>query len=65
MVWELSTSGVALTSDFIAGFCGETEAAHQDTVSLLRRVKYNAVYCFPYSMRQVGSKDLIWPRWLI
>ncbi|XP_067674131.1 mitochondrial tRNA methylthiotransferase CDK5RAP1-like [Haliotis asinina] len=44
--------GVALTSDFIAGFCGETEAAHHDTLDLIRRVQYNFAYCFPYSMRQ-------------
>ncbi|CAG5135950.1 unnamed protein product [Candidula unifasciata] len=44
--------GVALSSDFIAGFCGETEPAHQDTLSLMDTVKYNFVYCFPYSMRQ-------------
>ncbi|XP_071112860.1 mitochondrial tRNA methylthiotransferase CDK5RAP1-like isoform X1 [Haliotis cracherodii] len=44
--------GVALTSDFIAGFCGETEAAHHDTLDLIRQVKYNFAYCFPYSMRQ-------------
>ena len=25
--------GVALSSDFIAGFCGETEADHEDTMS--------------------------------
>ena len=48
------TAGVALTSDFIAGFCGETEEAHLQTVALLRNVKYHRVYCFPYSMRQVG-----------
>lgn len=44
--------GVALTSDFIAGFCGETEAAHQDTVSLIRKVKYHTVYCYPFSKRE-------------
>lgn len=43
---------VALSSDFIAGFCGETEADHQDTVSLIRDVQYNFAFCFPYSMRQ-------------
>ncbi|KAL8579579.1 CDK5 regulatory subunit associated protein 1 [Nucella lapillus] len=43
---------VALTSDFIAGFCGETEADHQDTLSLIRHVRYNFAFCFPYSMRQ-------------
>ena len=32
--------GVAISSDFIAGFCGETEEEHGDTVSLMRLVKY-------------------------
>jgi len=45
---------VSLSSDFIAGFCGETEADHQMTVDLISRVGYNFVYCFPYSMRQVS-----------
>ncbi|CAL1548924.1 unnamed protein product, partial [Lymnaea stagnalis] len=44
--------GVSLSSDFIAGFCGETEEAHQDTLSLIDIVKYNYAFCFPYSMRQ-------------
>ncbi|XP_013408131.1 CDK5 regulatory subunit-associated protein 1 [Lingula anatina] len=44
--------GVSLTSDFIAGFCGETEEAHEDTLSLLRLAKYDFVWAFPYSMRQ-------------
>ena len=43
---------VSLSSDFIAGFCGETESDHKMTLDLIRRVKYNFVYCFPYSMRQ-------------
>lgn len=50
----LSISDIAMSSDFIAGFCGETEAAHEETVSLMREVKYNVAYCFPYSMRQVS-----------
>ncbi|XP_053396427.1 mitochondrial tRNA methylthiotransferase CDK5RAP1-like isoform X2 [Mercenaria mercenaria] len=44
--------GVALTSDFICGFCGETEEAHQQSIKLIRDVKYSMVFCFPYSMRQ-------------
>ena len=52
--WQfLFISDIALSSDFIAGFCGETEAAHEETLSLMREVKYNVAYCFPYSMRQV------------
>ncbi|KAG8147521.1 putative CDK5 regulatory subunit associated protein [Naja naja] len=41
-----------LTSDFIAGFCGETEADHLQTLSLLREVGYNFAYIFAYSQRQ-------------
>uniref|UniRef100_A0A8D0HJL4 Mitochondrial tRNA methylthiotransferase CDK5RAP1 n=1 Tax=Sphenodon punctatus TaxID=8508 RepID=A0A8D0HJL4_SPHPU len=44
--------GVSLSSDFIAGFCGETEEDHQQTVSLLREVRYSAGFLFAYSMRQ-------------
>lgn len=31
---------VGLSSDFISGFCGETEEEHKDTISLLREVRY-------------------------
>ncbi|NWV93002.1 CK5P1 protein, partial [Machaerirhynchus nigripectus] len=47
-----SIPGVILSSDFIAGFCGETEEDHQQTVSLLREVRYNVGFLFAYSMRQ-------------
>ena len=43
--------GVALSSDFIAGFCGETEEEHDDTVSLMRLVKYEHAFMFAYSLR--------------
>ncbi|CAG2254208.1 CDK5 regulatory subunit-associated protein 1,CDK5RAP1-like protein,tRNA-2-methylthio-N(6)-dimethylallyladenosine synthase [Mytilus edulis] len=46
---------VYLSSDFIAGFCEETELEHEDTVSLMKEVKYHVVYSFPYSMRQKTS----------
>ena len=52
--------GVSLSSDFIAGFCGETEADHQMTLDLIRRVNFNFVFCFPYSMRQVGQPHRCW-----
>lgn len=42
---------VSLTSDFIAGFCGETEQAHQNTLSLIREIGYSFCFVFPYSMR--------------
>ena len=44
--------GVAISSDFIAGFCGETEEEHEDTVSLIRQVKYESAFMFAYSMRE-------------
>ncbi|XP_063139213.1 mitochondrial tRNA methylthiotransferase CDK5RAP1 isoform X3 [Rattus norvegicus] len=44
--------GVGLSSDFITGFCGETEDDHLQTVSLLREVQYNTGFLFAYSMRQ-------------
>ncbi|NWX57687.1 CK5P1 protein, partial [Promerops cafer] len=47
-----SIPGVSLSSDFITGFCGETEEDHQQTVSLLREVRYNVGFLFAYSMRQ-------------
>ncbi|XP_064529854.1 mitochondrial tRNA methylthiotransferase CDK5RAP1 [Pseudopipra pipra] len=47
-----SIPGVSLSSDFITGFCGETEEDHQQTMSLLREVRYNVGFLFAYSMRQ-------------
>lgn len=42
---------VALSSDVIAGFCGETEAEHADTLSLMEQVAYDQAFMFAYSMR--------------
>ncbi|NP_001265096.1 mitochondrial tRNA methylthiotransferase CDK5RAP1 isoform c [Homo sapiens] len=50
-----SIPGVSLSSDFIAGFCGETEEDHVQTVSLLREVQYNMGFLFAYSMRQTRA----------
>ena len=44
---------VTLSSDFIAGFCGETEADHEETLSLMKLVRFDAAYLFAYSMRKV------------
>ncbi|XP_004512089.1 CDK5RAP1-like protein isoform X2 [Cicer arietinum] len=43
---------VALSSDFISGFCGETEEDHSDTLSLVKEVGYDMAYMFAYSMRE-------------
>jgi len=47
--------GVELTSDFIVGFPGETEADFEDTLDLARRVGFSAAYVFMYSPR-AGTK---------
>lgn len=40
-----------ISSDMITGFCSETEEEHQDTLSLMKEVKYDFSYMFFYSER--------------
>ncbi len=47
-----SLPDVSLSSDFICGFCGETDEEFQDTLTLMETVNYNVAYLFAYSMRE-------------
>jgi len=42
---------IALSSDMIVGFPGETEEDFQDTLSLVERVRFHSLYAFKYSER--------------
>ena len=43
--------GVELAGDFIVGFPGETDAEFEDTLALLREVRFQQAYLFKYSPR--------------
>jgi len=44
--------GVCLSGDMIAGFCGEAEEDFEQTLSLIRQVKYTNLFTFAYSLRE-------------
>jgi tRNA-2-methylthio-N6-dimethylallyladenosine synthase len=43
--------GISITTDIILGFPGESEEHFQETLSLLRAVKFDALFAFKYSPR--------------
>ena len=43
--------GCAITTDIITGFCDETDSEHNDTVTLMKEVKWNFSYMYKYSER--------------
>jgi tRNA-2-methylthio-N6-dimethylallyladenosine synthase len=42
---------IALSTDMIVGFAGETDAAFEETLSLTARVRYHSMFSFKYSPR--------------
>jgi tRNA-2-methylthio-N6-dimethylallyladenosine synthase len=43
--------GISLSTDVIVGFCGESEAAFESTLELLRDVRFDQVFAAAYSPR--------------
>ena len=48
---EILGERCGLSTDMITGFCSETEAEHQETLSLMETVKFDFAYMFTYSER--------------
>jgi tRNA-2-methylthio-N6-dimethylallyladenosine synthase len=52
---------VAVSSDFIVGFCGETEEAFQRTCDLVRTAGFKNSFIFKYSPRPGTKADELYP----
>jgi tRNA-2-methylthio-N6-dimethylallyladenosine synthase len=52
--------GVAVSSDFIVGFCGETEASFERTKGLVERSRFKNSFIFKYSARQGTKADQLY-----
>ena len=53
--------GIALSTDIIVGFPGETEAEFKATVEILRRVGYDEIFAFSFSPRPQTVAAKIYP----
>jgi len=52
--------GIAITTDVMVGFPGETESQFEETLDLFERVRFDGAYTFIYS-RRPGTKASDWP----
>lgn len=44
---------IALSTDILTGFCGETDADHELTLQLMRDVRFDSAFMFAYSERDL------------
>src|SRR4051812_26063286 len=49
----------AVSSDFIVGFCGETDASFEKSVRLVERARFKNSFIFKYSARQGTKADTL------
>jgi len=52
--------GCAITTDIIAGFPGETEQEHQETLAFVKEISFARMHVFPFSSR-AGTKAAAMP----
>lgn len=53
---------VAITTDIIVGFPGETQDDFDDTLSLIRKVRYDSLFVFNYSDRPLAPSRKFTPK---
>ena len=51
--------GAAVSSDFIVGFCGETEASFEKSIALVERSRFKNSFIFKYSPRTGTKADTL------
>jgi tRNA-2-methylthio-N6-dimethylallyladenosine synthase len=44
---------IALSTDLLTGFCGETDADHHATLALMRELRFDSAFMFAYSERDL------------
>jgi tRNA-2-methylthio-N6-dimethylallyladenosine synthase len=49
---RLANPSIAITTDIIVGFPGETEEDFEDTLDLVKKVKFDSAFTFLYSIRK-------------
>jgi tRNA-2-methylthio-N6-dimethylallyladenosine synthase len=52
---RIKNPGIAISSDFIVGFPGETSADFEKTLNLIKTVEYDSLFAFKYSDRPNAS----------